>query len=79
MKEKYNFIRVCKEIHNKGLVVATGGNISMRLGDRIYITPTGDVLGFTKWKDVVEMDLDGKIYTQGVFCRSGLCAWNTTG
>ena len=38
---------------------ATSGNISIRLGNKIFITGTGTSLGFLKEKDVVEIDTDG--------------------
>lgn len=54
-----HFIRVCKEIHQKQLVVATGGNISMRIEDSIYITPSGYPLGYLEWENIVEMNIEG--------------------
>lgn len=60
MNSKEHFIRVCREIHQKQLVVATGGNISMRIKDSIYITPSGYPLGYLEWDDIVEMNLEGE-------------------
>lgn len=39
-----DFVNVCHLIQSKGLVSGTGGNVSFRCGDKIYITPTGAAL-----------------------------------
>ncbi|MBR1455822.1 MAG: class II aldolase/adducin family protein [Oscillospiraceae bacterium] len=44
-----------------GLVSAAGGNISMRLGDRYFITATNAPLRALKPEDVVEIDLNGNL------------------
>ena len=44
-----------------GLVSAAGGNISMRLGDRYFITATNAPLRGLKPEDVVEIDADGNL------------------
>jgi L-fuculose-phosphate aldolase len=53
-----NYMRL---LYERRLTTASGGNISVKIGDRILITPSG----VPKWKikpeDIVEMDLEGKL------------------
>lgn len=57
-KKIENFINICHLIHNKGYVSGSGGNVSMKIGDRIVITPTGRPLGFITEKDLVWIEPD---------------------
>lgn len=45
--------------YEKNMVVGTGGNISARVGDYIYITPHGVVLGEVTPEDLVKVGMDG--------------------
>lgn len=44
-----------------GLVSAAGGNISMRLGDRFFITATNAPLRNLKSEDILEIDAEGNV------------------
>ena len=57
MKEK--IVKFGKLLYEKDLTYGTSGNMSIRLGNKIYITGTGTALGFLNEKGVVEIDLDG--------------------
>jgi L-fuculose-phosphate aldolase len=59
--DKRLFIEICKKLYDRKYVVGSGGNVSVREGDKIYLTPTGSILGFLKEDDIAEMDLDGNI------------------
>lgn len=52
-------IRYCRLIHGKGLVSSSGGNVSIRIGDHIYITPSGRSLQQIGEEDILELDLQG--------------------
>ena len=39
------FIEICHRLYNRKYVVGRGGNVSIRVDNKIYITPTGSVLG----------------------------------
>ena len=66
MKENVSgIIQVSKEIYNKGLVSGKAGNISVRSGDVVAITPTLKSLSNLKQEDIVLVDLTGKILTKG--------------
>ncbi len=47
--------------YTSGLVSAAGGNISMRLGNRYFITATNVPLGKIKPEDIVEVDGNGNL------------------
>jgi L-fuculose-phosphate aldolase len=54
-------VEICKLIYSRGLVVATDGNISARLGENeILITPSGKSKGMVETQDLVVIDLEGK-------------------
>ncbi len=53
-------VEVGRRMYRKGLVVATEGNISVRLApQRILLTPTGAWKGFLNPADMVVVDLNG--------------------
>jgi len=57
---KKEIVKIGKLLYDKDLTSATSGNISIRSGNKVYITATGTALGFLTEKDVVEIDIDGK-------------------
>ncbi|MBE3590937.1 MAG: class II aldolase/adducin family protein [Firmicutes bacterium] len=50
----------CRRLDRLGLVHATAGNVSMRLGDAVLVTPTGAALGTIAPEDLVRVTLDGE-------------------
>ena len=68
-KNVKEIIDVGKDIYDKGLVSGKSGNISARFkgeyGDIIGITPTLTSLGNLVEEDIVLVDLDGNILTNG--------------
>jgi len=55
------FVAVGHDVHAQGLVAASDGNISARLGgDRILITPSGKSLGRLEPADMVVIDHQGR-------------------
>ncbi len=55
----------CHHLYERELVSSTGGNVSMRVGDRILITPTGCSLRSVKPDELVLTDLSGKTIGTG--------------
>jgi L-fuculose-phosphate aldolase len=51
----------CHRLAELGLVRETSGNISVRSGERVFITPTGGRLSELRAEDVVVIDLDGNV------------------
>lgn len=55
-----NIIAVCQKIHQKGFISAYGGNVSMRTGGKVVITPTKCSLAEITEDDLVVIDLTGR-------------------
>lgn len=55
-----NIIDTCHLVHNKGLVSGSGGNISVRQGNEIWITPSGMSFEMLKLGDIVRINMDGE-------------------
>lgn len=59
-------VEIGRRMYAKGLVAATDGNISFRLGDNEFlITSTGSCLGFLKSSDLVLIDAEGSPRSPG--------------
>jgi L-fuculose-phosphate aldolase len=46
---------------DEGLVVGTAGNVSVRAGDHVVVTPTGGVFGQMTAEQMPVVDMDGKL------------------
>ncbi len=61
-KYQKEIIKIGREAYQKGLVVACGGNLSVRLSSKEFLmTAHTAALGFLKDKDFLVMDLKGKV------------------
>ena len=58
-------VSVSRELYDKGLVTGKAGNVSARFGDVVAITPTLTSLGALDEEDIVLVDLNGNVLTQG--------------
>lgn len=66
MKKNVNeIIKVSNEIYDKGLVSGKAGNISERFGNVVAITPTLKSLSNLSEEDIVLVDMEGNVLTQG--------------
>jgi L-fuculose-phosphate aldolase len=54
-------VRVCRMLHRKNYLAATDGNVSVRLGDRLLVTPSGINKGLMEPEQLVTVDLTGKV------------------
>lgn len=54
-------VQAGRRMSEKGLVGANEGNISARLGDRLYMTPSGRSKEQLRPEDVVVTDLEGRV------------------
>ena len=52
------FQRFGKDLFDEGLTSSHGGNMSVRMGDRIIITRTGAMLGHLEDKDLIETGVE---------------------
>lgn len=58
-------IEVCNNIYDRQLVSGKSGNVSIRLGDYIAITPTLKPINGLNEKEIVLVDMDGNSLTKG--------------
>jgi L-fuculose-phosphate aldolase len=61
MDVKQRVIELCQKISKEGLVKGTWGNISIREGKKVYITPSGYPYDKMKEEDIIVIDLNGEI------------------
>jgi len=62
---KEGFCRSCRLLYNAELVRGVGGNISERVGDEVYVTPSGYSLRDITPDDVVTVDMEGSVLNEG--------------
>lgn len=69
MNEEYareRLVDICKMLYDRKLTVSAGGNMSVRINSReILITPSGRNKGMLSPEDMVKMDLDGNVLSEG--------------
>jgi L-fuculose-phosphate aldolase len=53
-------VEVGRRLYAKGLIAGNEGNVSVRDGDRLLVTPGGACKGFLRPEELVETDLDGR-------------------
>jgi L-fuculose-phosphate aldolase len=58
---KEDIVRVCRMLHRKNYLAATDGNVSVRLGDRVLVTPSGINKGLMEAYQVITVDLEGRV------------------
>ena len=59
METARKLVEIAKRLYDKNMNAALGGNVSIRLGDEIAITPAGINKGFMTEGDVVVVDMEG--------------------
>jgi len=60
-KAKEEIVKYAKLMEEKGLVIGTSGNISVRVGDNVAITPTTVDYALMKPEDTFLLDMDGEV------------------
>jgi len=58
---KHEIVRVCRLLHKKNYLAATDGNVSVRLGDRVLVTPSGVHKGLMEADQIITVDLTGRV------------------
>ncbi len=58
---RQEIVRVCRMLHQKNYLAATDGNVSVRLGDRVLLTPSGVNKGMLAEDQVITVDLEGRL------------------
>lgn len=59
--ERGQVVEFARRMVSDGLVVGTSGNVSVRAGDLVAVTPSGTDYGSMTVSDVVVVDLDGEV------------------
>ncbi len=58
---KQAIVRICRMLHQKNLIAATDGNVSLRVGKSLLCTPSGVNKGFMEEGDIIAVDLEGRL------------------
>ncbi|MHB8070229.1 MAG: class II aldolase/adducin family protein [Desulfobaccales bacterium] len=58
---KEDIVRICRMLHRKNYLAATDGNVSVRLGDRVFVTPSGVHKGMMEAYQILTIDLEGRV------------------
>jgi L-fuculose-phosphate aldolase len=58
---KQDIVCICRMLHRKNYLAATDGNVSVRLGDRLLITPSGVNKGIMEAEQILTVDLAGRV------------------
>jgi L-fuculose-phosphate aldolase len=59
--EREELAAACHRVAEEGLVIGTAGNLSIRSGDLVVLTPTGGVLGGLTPEMMSVVDFDGQV------------------
>ncbi len=65
MDSAEKLVAIAKRLYERNMNAALGGNVSIRQGDEVMITPAGINKGFMTEEDVVVVDLDGAVLRGG--------------
>jgi len=62
LEQRAEIVRICRLLWERGYVVATDGNVSVRLGEnRLLTTPSGESKGFLTPEQLVITDMTGRV------------------
>lgn len=69
MNERYareQLAEFCRMLYDRKLTVSAGGNMSVRISeDQIIITPSGRNKGLLRPEDMVRLNMDGEVLSEG--------------
>ena len=69
---KKELVEVGRRTYERGYVASNDGNISARVDDKkVLITPTGVSKGYMQPEDMVLVDYDGNVLSQGGTIAAG--------
>lgn len=57
---RQDIVEVGRRLYARGLIAGNEGNVSVREGDRLYVTPAGVCKGFLHPEDIVTTDFEGR-------------------
>jgi L-fuculose-phosphate aldolase len=70
--ERHALADACHRLAAEGLVIGTAGNLSVRVEDRVVVTPTGGVFSELTAEEMTVVDLDGRVTGDGLAPTSEL-------
>lgn len=59
--DKQTLVDVCRRLYHRQLLAATDGNVSLRRGDRLLVTPSGVNKGVVRPDQLLTLDLEGRV------------------
>jgi L-fuculose-phosphate aldolase len=60
-QDRQEMVRICRMLHQKNLVAATDGNLSVRMGENLLVTPSGVNKGFLREEQILIVDQEGRV------------------
>lgn len=60
-----SIVEIGRRIWERGYIAANDGNLSVRIGEKILVTPTGRSKGFLRPEDIVEVTSKGRPLSRG--------------
>lgn len=61
MSERNQLVAAARSLYQRGYTFGTAGNISVRIGDSIFISPTNSSFGTLSVEDLAEAGLNGEV------------------
>lgn len=61
LSEERKLVQECHRLANKSLTTATDGNLSVRVGDQVLLTPTGCRKDMIEERDLIRIDFLGNV------------------
>jgi L-fuculose-phosphate aldolase len=58
---KQEMVIVCRMMHQKDLIAALDGNVSVKCGDHLLTTPSGVNKGFLRMDQIITVDWEGRV------------------
>jgi L-fuculose-phosphate aldolase len=61
LKLRQKLVRICRMLHQKNLIAAMDGNVSVKFGDGLLTTPSGVNKGFLEEEQLILVDWNGRV------------------
>jgi L-fuculose-phosphate aldolase len=61
LKLRQKLVRICRMLHQKNLIAAMDGNVSVKFGDGLLTTPSGVNKGFLEEEQLILVDWHGRV------------------
>lgn len=61
MTHTHRLVAVCRRLASLGLSPGGSGNVSVRIGDQVFVTPTGSALSRVDESELAVVDIEGQV------------------